>query len=261
MSKTLILSDIHFCESALPDKTAQKFRNLFSGFDALILNGDTTEEHSLSSFEVSREQADALIKFASEDGLQTTVICGNHDPVSSDIDHIWLCDKSVLVFHGHAAFPGIAPWSWRSKYIKKSREEYIKVNGDGFDEQLAAVRQASHEAASGKHKDKRPSLPHMFLLGIPAFFHVLNSWRKFPNLVSDWVERYAPSAKYVITGHTHHAGIWTRNNRVIINTGCFSFPSHPRAVILENDTITVHRLVLSNGNYSFGRVCASWNVR
>jgi predicted phosphodiesterase len=261
MSKTLILSDIHFCRSRSPNKSAKAFYNLLNGFDALVLNGDTTEDHSLLTIESSKEQTDALISFASKEGIQTSLICGNHDPVTSDIDHVWFCDKSVLVFHGHAAFPGIAPWNWRSKYMRKSREEFLSINGNGFDEQLDAVRQASFEAASGKFKDHRPSLPHMLMLGMPAVFHILNGWRKYPKLVSDWVEQYAPTAKFIITGHTHHAGIWKQNNLVIINTGCFGFPSHPRAVVLENNTITVHRLASSNGNYSLGRVCASWNVR
>ena len=261
MSKTLILSDIHFCESRLSSTSAQRFQKLFDGINTLILNGDTTEEHSQCSFEASKKQTDELLAMASEHGVQTTIICGNHDPIISELDHVWLCNKSVLVFHGHAAFPEIAPWSWRSKYILKARESYIRENGDGFNEQLAAVRKASHEAASGTYRGQRPSLPHMCLLGMPAIFHVLSSWLKFPSLVAEWVEKYAPSAKFIVTGHTHHAGIWKRKGRVIINTGCYGFPSHPRAVILDDESIIVHRLKLSNGFYSLGRVCSSWNVR
>ena len=261
MSKTLILSDIHFCRPRSSEVTPEQLRPLWSGCDALVLNGDTTEAHAKSTSSASKQNTETLIELASHDGVQTTLICGNHDPVVSEIESLWFCDKRVLVFHGHAAFPTITPWNWRSKYIAEVRSNYLAENGDGFEEQLAAVRMASFDAVSGAFSAHRPSMPHMLALGPPAAFRVFYSWWKFPSLLTAWVEKYASTASCIITGHTHHAGIWKRNNRVIVNTGCFGFPSHPRAVVIEGQQITVYRLRLMNGNYSLGRVCASWNVR
>lgn len=261
MSKTLILSDLHFSKSSSSITSAEQLRPLWSGFDALVLNGDTTEAHQNCWSDESKRHTETLIKLSETDGVKTTLICGNHDPIVSETESLWFCNKRVLVFHGHAAFPQITPWNWRSKYIAKARKKYLSKSGDGFDEQLAAVRKASFDVVSGAFKSLRPSLPHMLSLALPAAFQVFYSWWRFPTLVSNWVEQYAPTATYIITGHTHHAGIWKRNNRIVINTGCFGFPSHPRAVVIENDEITVYRLQLNSGSYSLGRVCGSWNTQ
>ena len=261
MSKTLILSDLHFGRPSFTITSASQLQTLWKGCDTFILNGDTTEIHSSKNSKHSAEFTSELINLANKDGVQTTLLCGNHDPNCSETDWRWFWDKTILVFHGHVAFAGIAPWSWRSKYIQERRNEYILKSGDGFVEQLSAVRKASFDAASGAFNIHRPKLPQMLMLGFPAVMHVLYGWWKFPSNISHWVSTYAPSAKYIITGHTHHAGNWKRNGRVIINTGCFGFPSHPRAVIIDDEKITVYRLQLSNNNYSLGQVCSSWYAR
>lgn len=261
MSKTLILSDIHFCRSRSSAVSPEQLRPLWSGCDALVLNGDTTEAHAKSRSGASEQHTQTLVELASKDGVRTTLICGNHDPVVSNIESLWFCDKRVLVFHGHAPFPTITPWNWRSKYIAEVRLKSLAESGDGFEEQLAAVRKASFDAVSGAFRIHRPSMPHMLALGPRAAFRVLYCWWKFPSLVSAWVENYASTASFIITGHTHHAGIWKRKNRVIINTGCFGFPSHPRAVIIDDNKLTVYRLRLKHSDYSFGRICGSWDVR
>ena len=260
MSRTLILSDIHLCKKISSCKTPEQLRPLWKGCDKLILNGDTTEEHGLQTAEQSRKQTQKLIKLADEDGVETILICGNHDPEYSP-NHIWMLDDKVLVMHGHIAFSGIAPWSWRSRYIAQARLQYLQESGDGFEQQLSAVDRASVDAATGKFKSSRPSTMRFLLLTLPAFCHVVLSWLAFPSRIHRWVHKYAPNAKFVITGHTHHAGIWKQDGRVIINTGCFGFPSHPRAVYIEDKTITVYKLRCKNTIYSLGRVCASWNVR
>jgi len=216
--------------------------------------------HSTTHAEQSQEMARSLLEAIHQDNVKTTLICGNHDPTISECDHVWIRNKQILVFHGHASFDGVAPWSWRSKYIAKSREEWIHKNGDSFDEQLASLRNASTISATGGFSHHRPSTPHMLLLGIPAIWNVLFAWWKFPTLTEQWVSKYAPSTKFVITGHSHHAGIWTRNGCIIINTGCFGFPSHPRAVVIDDTQITVHRLRKHHDHYSLGRVCRSWNA-
>ena len=261
MSKTLILSDIHFGKPSSKVVSASQLQNLWRDCDELLLNGDTTEIHSFAYGKHAEEYTAELIELARKDGVRTTLLGGNHDPVCSETDWMWFWDKTVFVFHGHAAFGGIAPWSWRSKYIVQRRNDLLQKSGDGFTEQLEAVRRASHDAATGAFSQFRPSTPHMLMIGLPAAFNVLYGWWKFPTNIAKWVGAYASSAKYIITGHTHHAGIWKRDGKVIINTGCFGFPSHPRAVIIDDKKMTVHKLRVSKGNYSLGRVCSSWNAR
>lgn len=260
MSRTLILSDIHFCRWSTKIQSIDQLQPLWQGCDSLVLNGDTAEMHSPKHAKKSKEMARSLVDAAIDDGLKATLICGNHDPSISGVDYLWLCDKRVLVIHGHASFKGVAPWSWRSKHIARSRQEQLESGGDGFEEQIAAVRTASIQAATGAFANHRPGPVHMAMLGFPAVFHILLGWWRFPSLTTQWAQRFAPSAKYIITGHTHHAGIWNRNGRIIINTGCFGFPSHPRAVVIDGERIVVHKIVKRDNDYSLGPVLGSWDA-
>ena len=260
MTRTLILSDIHFGNRSSNVRSVDQLRPLWQGFDSLILNGDTSEIHSSASRERSRDYIEKIRSDSSADNVQLTFVCGNHDPTISETEHLWFHDEKTLVFHGHAPIRGLAPWSWRCKYIIKAIEGCLEKSGDGFDEQLAATREASILAATGGFNHHRPSTPNMLLLGFPAAFQVLRCWWNYPTLVANWVRRYAPSAQHIIVGHTHHAGIWNRDDITILNTGCFGFPSHPRAVVIDGNSISVHRVIKRDGIYELGRVCKSWNA-
>jgi len=261
MSKTLILSDIHFCRNHASVRCARKFRPLWKGCTALVLNGDTVEAHDSRTASLSSKETESLLSMAEQDGLQATLICGNHDPAISDTDYLWFCNERVLVFHGHAGFPQIAPWSWRAKYVEQARRRYIRDSGDGFEEQLLAVKKASLDAVNGKFREFRPTPLHMISLAIPASIKVFSSWLSFPTLISNWAEAYAPTASFIVTGHTHHAGIWKRKNRTIINTGCYGFPSHPRAVYIEKDVLSVYKIDVRGEQYTLGKRYASWDLR
>jgi hypothetical protein len=64
---------------------------------------------------------------------------------------------------------------------------------------------------------------------------VLWYWWRFPRLAARFLRDHAPNARIGVFGHTHRAGIWTIDNRVIINTGSFGFPGKPRGVMVEGD--------------------------
>ncbi|MDP7005160.1 MAG: metallophosphoesterase family protein [Phycisphaerales bacterium] len=260
MSRTLILSDIHFGKRSSTVKSVDQLRPLWQGFDALVLNGDTSELHSKYQSDASIKAIDDVIAATDEDDVHLTLLCGNHDPTISDREHLWFHNKATLVFHGHTPINGVAPWSWRCKHIAEHNNKYIQSNGDGFKEQLIATRNASIMAATGRFKQHRPSPLHMMMLGLPAAYSVLKCWWNYPTIVAQWTKQYAPSASFVITGHIHHAGIWKRDGITVINTGCFGFPSHPRAVVIDNDVMKISRIKNSKNNYELGRVCASWNV-
>ncbi len=260
MRRTLILSDIHFCKRSSTVKNVEQLRPLWKGYDALVLNGDTSELHCAKHSEKARIATEKLAQLTNEDGVELTLICGNHDPTISQVEHAWFCDKKVLVFHGHAPIYGGAPWSWRYTHFANTFNKQIEATGDGFTEQLLAVREASIQSATGAFNEHRPSKRKMVSFAIPAIFKILLCWKRYPTLVSDWADTFAPTATIIITGHTHHAGIWHRDNKIIINTGCFGFPSHPRAVEITDEKITVHKVIKKKDAYALGRVCAFWKA-
>jgi predicted phosphodiesterase len=261
MSKTLILSDIHFRNRSSNVQSIEQLQPLWKGCDAVILNGDTSELHCTGLVEQSKIAVKKIEQLTKEDGVELSLICGNHDPTISDLQHLWFHNNQTLVFHGHAPIKGLAPWSWRYKHIVKSVNEYLEESGDGFHEQLAAAREASITAATGGYNQYRPNPFHMLLLGVPASVQVLRCWWMYPSVVADWVSHYAPSAKFVITGHTHHAGVWRRGGITILNTGCYGFPSHPRAVVLDGNTITLHKVRKRKNGFALGGVYESWSAR
>ena len=264
MSKTLILSDIHFCKNGSSVRSFDSLRSLWQGFDDLILNGDTAETLSSTLAEKSIQLTESLVDAARAEGVHVTLLGGNHDPDISDLDHVYLSQEKILVFHGHAAFQDIAPWSWRSPHILRTRSEYISLQGDGFAQQLEAVRNAASKVRTQEFNKFKPTPIQMMMLAVPSLLNVLRGWCIFPSLVSRWVETYSPQSSFVVTGHSHHAGIWKRSDRTIINTGCFGlrgFPSRPRAVVIDDQQLRVFKLRKSNGVYEFGNQVASFEVK
>ncbi|MAI66456.1 MAG: hypothetical protein CMJ26_01095 [Phycisphaerae bacterium] len=260
MRRTLILSDIHFCKRGSTVTSVEQLQPLWQGYDELVLNGDTSELHCAQHTEKAGQAVESLKKMTAKDNVELTIICGNHDPTISDIEHKWFCDKKVLVFHGHAPIVGGAPWSWRYKHFAESSNKQLQETGNGFDEQLSAVRTASIQSATGAFNEHRPSLFRLALSIAPAIIKIVKCWKRYPTVVSMWADTFAPSAKCIITGHTHHAGIWKREGKTIINTGCFGFPSHPRAVEISGTKITIYKIKKNNGAYGRGPVCASWDA-
>jgi len=264
MSKILILSDIHFCKNGSSVQSYESIRSLWVGFDTLILNGDTAETLSSTLADPSIQLTESLVDAATEDGLQVILLGGNHDPDISNCDHVYLLNEKILVFHGHVAFQGVAPWSWRSPHIQQLRKDHIRSRGDGFMAQLEAVRAASSSVRMKVFEKNRPSYFGLLMFAIPSMFQVLRGWVVFPSLISDWVNAYSPQSSVIITGHTHRPGIWKRGNKTIINTGCFGlrgFPARPKAVVVEGQQISLFTLQKRGGAYGLGRQDLSFELK
>ena len=241
MSKTLILSDIHFSNPSSSARSAQMFMPLFDGIDRIILNGDTAEALSKRMSDSSITLTEELISLASQSGIDVVLITRNHDPDVSKTHHVYEFEKRVLIMHGHAVLDGVAPWSWRSKYIKELMRKY--PTPQTLDEMLEQVTESSQQVGTDEMESNKPSTLKMASLAVPAVFHILKSWFIYPTLTYNFLKQFAPETKVCITGHTHRRGIWIRDHVVIINTGCFAkyaFPSRPLAVLLDSVQRTVH---------------------
>jgi len=91
---------------------------------------------------------------------------------------------------------------------------------------------------------------------------VIDYWRKIPKLAASFLQEHAPLARFGVFGHTHHAGIWNINDRVIINTGSFGFPGRPRAVTIDDDrTLSVWPIRTRNGAYQLDATpLSTWSI-
>lgn len=260
MTRILILSDLHLCKRLSTIEDVAELRPLWQGFDELILNGDTEESYSKKHSAKSQRATRALIESAEIDNVKVHLLDGNHDPMISDQHALTYHNDKVLIMHGHAVFPEIAPWTWYASKIKSHREELLLASGDGFDSQLEATRIASDRSAKSREVKNRPSLVEIPYRAVWCIAKILHTWWRCPSITEEWLTKYAPKTKIVIVGHTHRAGIWKIKNRIIINTGCFAFPSHPHGVVIDGNKLQLFRIRKTNNAYFFDQELGSWQL-
>ncbi len=263
MSKTLILSDIHFSNPSSSALSAHMFTPLFAGIDRIILNGDTAETLSKRMSASSITLTEELISLTTQSGIDVVLVTGNHDPDVSKIHHVYEFEKRMLIMHGHAVLDGVAPWSWRSKYIKEIMRKNPVPNT--LNEMLEQITEASQQVGTDDMESNKPSTLKMASLAFPAVFHILKSWFNFPTLTYNFLKQYAPETKVCITGHTHRRGVWIRDDVVIINTGCFAkyaFPSRPLAVLLDavQRTVHVHSIKTTRDGFNLAKSLCEFDV-
>jgi predicted phosphodiesterase len=260
LTRILVLSDLHLCNRLSTIEDVAELRPLWLEFNELILNGDTEESYSKKYSMQSQRATRALIQSAENDSVKVHLLNGNHDPVISDQHAYFSHDEKVLIMHGHAIFPDIAPWTWYASKIKAHRDQLLQTSGDSFDAQLESTRIASDRSAKSREAKNRPGLIEMPYKAAWSVAKILQTWWRCPSLTEQWLSKYAPKTKIVVVGHTHRAGIWKINNRIIINTGCFAFPSHPRGVVIEGNTLQVFRIRKTKNKYFLDQELGSWQL-
>ncbi len=263
MSKTLILSDIHFANSSSSANSPQALLPLLDDVNTLILNGDTAETLSKKLRGYSVAMTEELIALANETGVEVVLVTGNHDPDISQTDYMERMDKRVLIMHGHAILEGIAPWSWRAPLISS----YMKTrpSPDSLDSVLSLVTETALQVGTDAIESKMPSTLRLLAMAPSSVFHILKSWMTFPRRTHEFLKKYSPNTTVCITGHTHRQGVWHRDGVVIINTGCFgkcSFPSAPLAVLLDDEqrSVIVKRIKKTKGCFTRSKTIAEIQV-
>ena len=88
MGKTLILSDIHFCDNNGSVPSFEALQPLWQGCDTLILNGDTASTLSSKLAAPSIKKTEQLVDAANKDSVKTILLGGNHDPDISIVNHV-----------------------------------------------------------------------------------------------------------------------------------------------------------------------------
>ncbi|MSR45106.1 MAG: hypothetical protein EXS15_07120 [Phycisphaerales bacterium] len=243
MLTTLILSDIHFGMAEVPcgrpPRRPEALAPLLHGVDALILNGDTADIHHARRKKDALLLRDAWLSMASRAGISVTLINGNHDDDPGQVDHVELFDGLVFVTHGHAFGDSMLPWTPTHKIIEetliRARERNPKT--------LAGYLRSAGEAAMAQWADPAAHNEPNALISIGLnpwrVARVLAWWRTFPREAAAFMDQFCPNAKLLVSGHSHRAGSWLVTAaggvtaRHILNTGGFTFPSSPRAVVIE----------------------------
>ncbi|MHC4948676.1 MAG: metallophosphoesterase, partial [Planctomycetota bacterium] len=223
--RTVVISDLHLGREIPATLVAENLRPIWREADHLVINGDVAEVHHPRHRGRAARQMVRLAELCEADGTSLTLLSGNHDPYLSDVRHLMLAGRNVLVTHGDALHPAIAPWSpaagrMESAYAK-ALATLAPTDAATLSARLAAAQHACHEEWNAMAEQAGRSSVVRMLLRPHAVAKVLHYWHIFPGLAEQFVRHHAPDATFVLLGHTHHAGIWPLHGRVIINTGAF----------------------------------------
>jgi hypothetical protein len=161
---------------------------------------------------------------------------------------------SVLVTHGHAFHPSIAPWSPAADAVSAC---FARAHAEGaaLDEPLRTLH-AARAAAFAEREHERARSPAAVLAGMLrrpwAFPLVVGYWRIFPELSARFAELASGAeapVRAIVSGHSHRAGAWFVRGRLVLNTGSFTFPGQPHAVLVDEAEIAIVPLVRRGGEW------------
>jgi len=251
---TVILSDLHLGRPG-GARSAESLRPLWSEAGHLVLNGDVAEIHHPRHRAAAARETLWLLERCEADGVDVTILSGNHDPFISDHRHLDLAGGQVLVTHGDVFHPAVAPWSPKARRMRDVNDEALSAlhpeTRHTLEARLAASQLAGHaEWADMEHQSAHSNLASM-LLRPWSFAQVIAYWRAFPALAAAFARDHRPRATFVVTGHTHRAGAWTLDGRTVLNTGAFGRFLRPHGVIIASDSIQLRPIVLRSGRYAF----------
>ncbi|MEM1446999.1 MAG: metallophosphoesterase [Planctomycetota bacterium] len=272
--RIVILSDTHLANPGRGAGSAKALRPLWEGASEVILNGDVAEIADEKLRGLAARQVLELQELAEDDGVKLTFISGNHDPLLTDRRYLRLASREVFVTHGDILHPAISPWTDHAKHLQALHADAVlSLDPDkarDIDHQLAACQHASvvqwdhfvTQPNEGLEKNAVRRGLERFGLGQRIerrssqgvkIAKALYYWHTIPKRAMGFARRFAPESRFFIFGHIHRAGIWHDPNaltvgkdvivpeggRYIINTGAYQTPRNPRAVVIEDQQLSV----------------------
>lgn len=234
--RIIILSDLHL---GRPDgvHSVEELDGLISPGATLVLNGDTAELHDPEYQSRAEDEYARLQEIAATRGALLRILAGNHDPFLSSERLLELAHGLVIVTHGDAFHPAVAPWSESAPVMRAAWERTMAAQAESRRGTLGAMFEAAREAAiaewlaSGhgvRHSTLKTFALHPLRAAAVAWY-----WARFPSLAAAFATRFTPEAAVIVVGHSHRAGVWKRAGRTVFNTGAFTWPGRPHAVVLE----------------------------
>jgi predicted phosphodiesterase len=234
--RIIILSDLHLGRDD-GVHSVEELDGLISPGATIVLNGDTAELHDPDYQSRAEDEYARLQEIAATRGALLRIIAGNHDPFLSRERMLELAEGSVIVTHGDAFHPAIAPWSESAEVMREAWERSMSAQAPGRRETLDAIFEAARDAAVAEWLASghgvRHSTMQTFALHPWRAANVAWYWARFPSMAAAFAMRYAPEAAVIVVGHSHRAGMWSRSGRTVFNTGAFTWPGKPHAVVVE----------------------------
>jgi predicted phosphodiesterase len=223
----LILSDLHLGHSGSVIDEVSALESLLGDARTLILNGDTWQELTLDFQAKGRVMWEQWQAICRQRGIEIVILPGNHDPGQGMQDYAELADGRIVVMHGDAVFPDVAPWNRTA--IRKAAE--IRAMIESHPPVTLADRFAMTKIISRMLIPRYvPHGKNWFVRIWDAIHPPSRAWRmivSWATMVSEtrqFSARYFPRAEVMICGHFHRCGIWQKNGFLVINSGSFMPP-------------------------------------
>ena len=264
----VVLSDLHLGLAAAP--TPASLLPALEGATEVILNGDAAES---ASPELRARGEDALADLRARltsMGAACLRIEGNHDPECGEACAL-RAEGRVLVTHGHAFHPAIAPWSPAADDVSAEFRRAFEAAADLQQPHRTLV--AARAAAIRERQYEQARSPMAVLRSMAlrpwVFPLVIGYWRIFPELATRFLEiagtagaaAGAPAPQAIVAGHSHRPGAWLIRGKLVLNTGSFTFPGQPYAATIDAEEIALVPLVRIGSEWrqdAAGRRC--WRI-
>jgi predicted phosphodiesterase len=265
---TRIISDLHFGDRASRVHRLDQLAPLLAGVSHLVLNGDTLDTRP-SADPLHAEQCRAAVAgFFPRHVGRVTFVTGNHDADFSPHHHLDLAGGAVFATHGDILFDDLVPWSQDARAAGRHIKEELHRLPPGrrleLDPRLAVFRRVAMAIPQRHQSEKnrlRYALQYLADTVWPPHrvFLVIHAWRVMPARAATLLRRHRPQARFIVTGHTHRAGLWHMpDGIVVINTGSFTLPIGACAVDLTAGTLTVRRIDLRADRFAPGAIIAAF---
>ena len=262
-----ILSDLHYGDRASRVRRLAALRPLFAGADRVVFNGDSLETRAGPADRRTPERRREFLDFVRREVPRGVVLTGNHDADLSGLHSLDLLHGLVFVTHGEILFDDLVPWSNEQPEIGIRYRRELAALAPAERENLESRLRAGKRACAQLRPFHEP-LPlgpwRCTLHTVRKFWPprrtlaMFRAWRELPDLVAGVARRHRPRARFVVVGHTHLPGVWTRQGVVVINTGSFCPPLGAYAVDVSAEQIVVRRVRRRQSRFHLGRVVAAF---
>jgi predicted phosphodiesterase len=259
----LILSDLHLGHKASSLDDIAALAPLLQGAGTLILNGDTWQELALEFRDDGARMWRELQELCGKMDIDLICLPGNHDPGNGQENHVALAQGKIIITHGDAVFPEVAPWSRVAILKEKEIRRMIEASApDSLDARFALAREVSRMLVPPYYAHSKNILARVWDAVTPPgrAWRMLLAWATMVRRTCAFRERYFPVCEIIICGHFHRAGIWETGETLVINSGSFMPPGAAYWCEWSEGRLRVGVVKKRNGYWRRAEILGVWNL-
>jgi len=260
-----IVSDLHLGHKVSRIEKVAALRPLIAGAGTVIFNGDTWQELAPPFRDRSAEMLEELRNLCAEEGADTVFLSGNHDPGWPGPGWAELANGRIIVTHGDALLFDGSPWKREilvgGERVMELWRQHPAANCDA-EERLRLARDIARTLCSVEFPPGRHFIQRAWDAVVPPkrAAKMIEAWLTQGSAGGRFCERYFPQSEVLVIGHFHRQGCWSRNGRLVINTGSFMAPGRPHWVEWNNGLLTRGKINETVEICRLGKTLGSWRL-